>query len=175
MYFTLTGQPPFPGGTSREKIKRQRTEFAEPIQDYNPTIPIEFCKIIEKLMEKSPARRYKNADALRQALLPWTAGDVELPLDVRPDMTEAQTIQELEQVQSAAPGLWWDAVPVISFEATTKHSSHNRPAIRDDSSDPSNGDGGDRSSSSTGYPIFNATIVLLLLVIAVLILELLRR
>jgi serine/threonine protein kinase len=170
MYFTLTGQPPFPGGTSREKMKRQRTEFAEPIQDFNPTVPIEFSKIVERLMEKNPARRFKNAEATREALLPWTAGDVELPMDVRPDLSDAQTIQELEQVQSAAPALWWDAVPVISFEATSKHSSQHRQIDRDDRHELP-----DEETEGTGYPVLNALIVLMLLVIVVLVLELVRR
>ena len=31
LYFALTGQPPFPGGTSMEKMKRHRTEYPDPL------------------------------------------------------------------------------------------------------------------------------------------------
>ena len=123
MYFALTGQPPFKGGSSQEKMNRHRTVYAEPVPDLNPTVPIAFARIVEKLMEKNPARRYCNADEVRQALLPWIADDPEKPLDTDPRMTEAEAIQFLEQEQSSEPGLWWESVPVISFEATAKYSS----------------------------------------------------
>src|SRR5947209_10520477 len=81
LYFSLTGQPPFPGGTSQEKMRRHRTEHPNPLTDFNPTVPVEFARVVEKLMEKSPARRYQTAMAARDALLPWTDGDGEAPLD----------------------------------------------------------------------------------------------
>src|SRR5262245_11842894 len=54
MYFALTGQPPFPGGTSQQKMQRHRTEFPESIPDLNPTVSAEFARIVERLMEKDP-------------------------------------------------------------------------------------------------------------------------
>ena len=55
IYFALTGEAPFPGGTGAEKMRRHREEFPEPISESNPVVPIEFALIVEKLMEKSPA------------------------------------------------------------------------------------------------------------------------
>ena len=63
LYFALTGQPPFPGGTSQEKMKRHRTEHPDPLTDFNPTVPVEFARVVQKLMEKVPARRYPTAKA----------------------------------------------------------------------------------------------------------------
>src|SRR5947209_20523096 len=96
MYFALTGQPPFPGGTSLQKMQRHRTAYAEPIPELNPTVSAEFARVVERLMDKNPERRYPTAEAVRQALLPWTAGDPELPLAVTPEQSEAQTIHEVE-------------------------------------------------------------------------------
>ena len=89
MYFTLTGQPPFPGGTSREK----RSARARSLPNRSRITTLRFRSSFARLSKNSWRKvrpGYKNADALRQALLPWTAGDVELPLDVRPDMTESK-------------------------------------------------------------------------------------
>ena len=72
MYFALTGQPPFPGGSSKRKMKMHLTEFAEPIPELNPDIPPAFAKIAEKLMEKDPERRYTHADAVCEAIMPWS-------------------------------------------------------------------------------------------------------
>jgi eukaryotic-like serine/threonine-protein kinase len=121
IYFALTGQPPFPGGTSIEKMNRHRTDFAEPVSDMNPTVPVDFARIVDKLMQKDPARRYRSAEKLRDALLPWVAGDPELPLDVDPHLTEAEALRQLEEQQAAQPGLWWEDVPVMTFDATSKH------------------------------------------------------
>ncbi|MCE9529661.1 MAG: serine/threonine protein kinase [Planctomycetes bacterium] len=126
MYFALTGQPPFPGGTSIEKMQKQRSAFAEPIPDLNPTVPAEFARIIERLMNKNPAKRYQTAEQVREALLTWTSGDAEKPLDVDPMLTEADALQEIEKGQNTEEGLWWDAVPILT-EATAKfiHSPEN--------------------------------------------------
>jgi eukaryotic-like serine/threonine-protein kinase len=132
LYFTLTGQPPFPGGTSVEKMKRHRTKYADPISDFNPTVPAEFARIVERLMEKNPARRYATAAAARDALRPWTAGDPETPLDVDPDQTEAEVVLELERSQKD-PGAFFESVPVVVF--ADKRRKSGRLAVPDPDSD----------------------------------------
>jgi len=124
LYFALTGQPPFPGGTSKAKMQKQRSSYAEPIPDLNPTVPVDFARIVEKLMEKNPARRYRSADRVRDAMLPWAEGDVELPLDVDPMLSEAEALEQLEREIKSQPHPWWESVSVISFEATAKYGGH---------------------------------------------------
>jgi serine/threonine protein kinase len=174
LFFALTGQPPFPGGTSVQKMQRHRTDYAEPIPDLNPTVPVEFARIVEKLMEKKPAKRYRSADQVRDALLPWAAGDPEKPLDVDPTLSETEAIEQLEKEQSAEPGLWWEAVPVISFEATAKQVSQGeKPAL-----DPKNKERFGQSATGESPAKNNLLIVLGIvagLLLLVLILEMLRR
>jgi len=114
LYFALTGQPPFPGGTSVEKMKRHRTKYPDPISDFNPTVPAEFARIVERLMEKSPSRRYSTAAAARDALRPWASEDPETPLDRDPDQSEAEVVLELERSQKD-PGKFFESVPVVVF------------------------------------------------------------
>jgi len=125
LYFALTGQPPFPGGTSVEKMKRHRTKYADPISDFNPTVPAEFARVVERLMEKNPARRYPTAAAARDALRPWTAGDPQTPLDVDPDQTEAEVVLELERSQKD-PGAFFESVPVVVFADKGRKSARHR-------------------------------------------------
>jgi serine/threonine protein kinase len=158
LYFALAGQAPFPGGTSRDKMQRHRNEFAELVSDINPTVPVEFSKIVEKLMEKKPGRRYRTANAIRQALLPWAARDPERPLDVDPMLSESETIQELEAGQGAEAGLWWEDVPVISFEATARHSTHE-DAVSDNSGPSNNGDRDAPRITELGNPLVALAIV----------------
>jgi serine/threonine protein kinase len=114
MYFALAGQPPFPGGTSQEKMKRHRKDYPDPLSNFNPTVPVEFCRIIEKLMEKSPEQRYKSAAAARDALKRWIADDPETPMDVDPEQTEAEVVLELERTVKD-PGAFFETVPVAVF------------------------------------------------------------
>ena len=124
LYLALTGQPPFPGGTSIEKMKRHLTEYPAPITDHNPTVSADFARIVERLMEKSPAKRYANAKQVRRALLPWVAGDPERPLDTDPHQTEAQVLQELEKALPD-PGGFFESIPVAVFSERAKKYSHD--------------------------------------------------
>lgn len=128
LYMALTGTPPFPGGTSLEKMKRHVNEYADPITDHNPTVSADFARVIERLMEKSPAKRYQNAKQVQRALLQWTAGDVERPMDTNPHQTEAQVLEELEK---AIPeqGSFFESIPVAVFgERAKKYSRDESPS-----------------------------------------------
>lgn len=179
IYFALTAQPPFPGGTSIEKMKRHRNAFADPVSDLNPTVPAAFAKIVDKLMEKDPARRYQSADKLREALLPWIAGDPELPLDVDPHLTESEALRQLEEQQAAQPGLWWEDVPVMTFDATSKHLAavesdsvvtRRREPLRDAKDHPDPGP----MVSLLEVPIVKVALIIAALGVLLLILEMIR-
>jgi serine/threonine protein kinase len=113
LYFALTGQPPFPGGTSIEKMKRHRTKYADPISDLNPTVPAEFSRVVAKLMEKDPARRYPSAAAARDTLRHWAEPGT-VPEDIDPDQTDVEVVREVERSQSD-PGSFFETVPVAVF------------------------------------------------------------
>lgn len=114
MYFALTGRPPFPGGTSIEKMKRHRTENPEYIQDLNPTVPAELCRVIERMMEKSPEARHLTAAAVAKALRPFAANDVSTPMDVDPDQSEAEVVLELERTHKGEDA-FFESIPVVVF------------------------------------------------------------
>ncbi len=170
LFFALTGQPPFPGGTSLEKMKRHRTHYAEPIPDLNPTVPIEFARIVEKLMEKKPSRRYRSAEEVRDALLPWAAGDPDRPLDVDPLPSEVEAVAQLEKEQGAEADRWWEAVPAISFEASAKQALSDKEASSVEPAPPLTG----MPSWTKSNPLVALAIVAGL-VLVVLLMELLRR
>jgi serine/threonine protein kinase len=71
LYCVLTGTPPFPGGTAKDKIRRQQTLKPTSITELNPEVPQEFVRVIERLMAKNPADRPATAKAARELLLPF--------------------------------------------------------------------------------------------------------
>jgi serine/threonine protein kinase len=81
LYFSLSGQPPFPGGSSREKVLRHRNEEPVPLGDLVPGLPEGFRDLVARLMAKDPARRPASAAEAEAELRSWAAGEVVQPLD----------------------------------------------------------------------------------------------
>src|SRR3954452_15925792 len=81
LYYALSGRPPFPGGTSKEKILKHRTAKPTPIAALAPDLPPGLVDLIERLMRKDPAGRPATAAAAEQELRGWATGDVVAPMD----------------------------------------------------------------------------------------------
>ncbi len=114
LYFVLTGQPPFPGGTSQQKLKRHLAEYPAPISELNPTIPAAFVKLTERLMAKRPQDRPDRAEDVRRFMQYWIGDEPELPIDVAADNSHPREIFDLENDQQPE-GSFWETVPVTAF------------------------------------------------------------
>jgi serine/threonine protein kinase len=109
LYFALSGQPPFPVGTSREKMRRHRQEEPRPLRELAPDVPIGFARLVERLMAKDPAQRPPSAVAVEEELRAWAAGDIALPLDRHEDLPYAEAVSTLQNsepsVEYSLPGI----------------------------------------------------------------------
>jgi serine/threonine protein kinase len=72
LYFVLTGQVPFPGGTRREKAQRQLTETPVPLGQIVPHVDPELCRVVAAMMHKAVDERIGSAAEVIQRLRPWT-------------------------------------------------------------------------------------------------------
>lgn len=72
LYFAVTGQVPFPGGTRREKMQRHLSATPVSVRELAPKLNAEFCRVIESMMAKNPAQRIKSAGEVVERLRPWT-------------------------------------------------------------------------------------------------------
>jgi serine/threonine protein kinase/WD40 repeat protein len=70
LYFLLTGEPPFPGGTPMEKLFRHRYVAPRPVEVRRPELPPAVVAIVGKLMAKRPEKRYQTPAELAEALVP---------------------------------------------------------------------------------------------------------
>jgi serine/threonine protein kinase len=102
LYQALAGRPPFPGGTSREKIQRHRNEEPPRLESLNPAVPPTFADIVHKMMAKSPGQRFQSAAAVRQLLLPWLSDEPVLPLDRPGDTGFQKAVTRLQQSEVPA-------------------------------------------------------------------------
>ncbi len=75
LYEMLTTRPPFVGETMGEVIEKVASEEPVPIRRLNPLVDRDLETIVQKAMEKEPARRYADAGAMAQDLDHWLAGE----------------------------------------------------------------------------------------------------
>ena len=115
LYFTLTGRPPFPGGTSIEKIHRHRKEEPEPLLKLRPALPVPFVALVHQMMAKDPRLRFPSARAVEEKLWLWgrgAAGGAPGPgrrSDLRPGggSVAARGTAERRQLDRSGPDRGW--------------------------------------------------------------------
>jgi serine/threonine protein kinase len=100
LYYALTGTQPFPGGTSQDKIRWQRTLEPAPIAELNPMLPREFVRIVESLMAKEPSGRPSSAAVVRAVLSSWATAPIPLTT-----MSVQETVGVVDRPE-AQPQLW---------------------------------------------------------------------
>jgi serine/threonine protein kinase len=71
LYFALTGGPPFPEGTTAEKLRKHQRESPRRIQEARPDIDVALTAICERMMAKDPEERFPSASAAALALQAW--------------------------------------------------------------------------------------------------------
>lgn len=124
LYFALSGQPPFPGGSSRDKIRRHRGETPTPLLQLAPSVPPRFARLVEHMMAKKPDDRPPSAAAVEEELRAWASEEPVLPMDRHEDPSYEQSIAEL---QTAEPSAEY-SLPSISGPEIDLSSELLRPA-----------------------------------------------
>ncbi|QDU20900.1 serine/threonine-protein kinase [Urbifossiella limnaea] len=110
LYFALAGLPPFPGGTSKQKIQRQRAEEPPPLAQFNPAVPAPLVALVRSLMAKNPADRPSSADAVQAVLKPWAGDALSRPSGDPAVNSTRETVAALD-APGSDPELW-DAEPI---------------------------------------------------------------
>ena len=105
MYFALTGRPPFPTGTAKDKIQAHRHQEPEPLTRLNPLVPEGFAVLVRKLMAKQPEDRLGSMAAVRVSLSPWAGAVAEKPLDQSNDTAFQAAIAALQTAPIATAGI----------------------------------------------------------------------
>jgi serine/threonine-protein kinase len=102
-YYLLTGEVPFPGGATVDKLIRHNTEEIAPLEQRRPEVPRQVDAIIRRLMAKKPADRFQTPDELMEALAPFASPSVvDWPLALPSSASDRLNLESLglsEQVQ----------------------------------------------------------------------------
>jgi serine/threonine protein kinase len=71
LYFLLTGQAPFPGGSLTEKLVKHALHEPKPVEELRTDVPPSLRAIVQRLMAKEPRNRLQTAGELAAALEPF--------------------------------------------------------------------------------------------------------
>lgn len=98
-YKSLSGRYPFEGQTHDEVITRQMTQMAKALYELKPEVPLNLCRIIQRLMAKNPDDRYQTATELLQDLTPLLLATLQ-----NAARTSSTHTQALSKLLSQVPG-----------------------------------------------------------------------
>jgi serine/threonine protein kinase len=73
-YYAVTGKVPFPGGTTRDKLKAHCEYQPLDPRRLNPELPPEVVDIMADMMAKTAAERIASAGIVADRLAPWAIG-----------------------------------------------------------------------------------------------------
>jgi hypothetical protein len=80
LWFLLTGQPPFPGGTALQKLLAHQDRSPRPITELRGDVPAALADLLGRMLAKDPARRPATPAAVARELAPFAgAGAAEEP------------------------------------------------------------------------------------------------
>jgi serine/threonine-protein kinase len=71
LYELLTGQPPFDGSSVAAVSVQIVLETPKLVHELRPGVPEELSRVVQRCLEKEPAKRYANMGELAAALLPF--------------------------------------------------------------------------------------------------------
>lgn len=71
LYLALTARLPFPQKTNRAKLEAQKTLPPKNILEHKPDLPPELAKIVHRMLEKDPRKRFQSAEHVAKALEPF--------------------------------------------------------------------------------------------------------
>ncbi|MBL8861227.1 MAG: protein kinase [Planctomycetes bacterium] len=73
LYALLTGRAPFGGNNVGEVLARILSEAPARMRSLRPEIPTELERVVRRGMERDPDKRYRDLEAFRTALLPFSS------------------------------------------------------------------------------------------------------
>jgi len=92
LFEMLTGRLPFVGADQQELAMAHIREAPPNSADFNPNVPVHLDRILQKVLSKEPASRYRTADQLGRILISYRRQG-QLTTDQVPEVLNGETAQ----------------------------------------------------------------------------------
>jgi eukaryotic-like serine/threonine-protein kinase len=76
LYYLLTGQPPFPGGSFMQKLMAHTHDAPRPVSTFRADLRDGLERVLDRMMSKDPADRYPTPAEIAQVLAPFAGSAV---------------------------------------------------------------------------------------------------
>lgn len=146
LYYAVTAKVPFPGGRTKDKVRRHLEEMPWHPRRLNPEISEEFVDVIADMMEKDMRRRIQSAAEVSRRLEPWATEKYDLPTagmkhspwqaaplpgvhDTAVEYEDSQVSGNLSGSQSSPSQLSEATNPVASASEETKVIHSHMPPV----------------------------------------------
>src|SRR5204862_2051041 len=80
-YYLLTGSPPFPDGSVAQKLIWHQSREPRPVKSLRPEVPDEVVAVVERMMAKTPEKRYQTPAEVMAALAAWVGTPIPPPAE----------------------------------------------------------------------------------------------
>jgi serine/threonine protein kinase/WD40 repeat protein len=100
LYYLLSGQVPFPGGSLLQKLRRHQSEEPMPIEYLRPDVPAAVAAVVRTLMAKRPEDRYQTPAELAAALNPDRGSPEAASMLVGDGEARADTVRPEQETQT---------------------------------------------------------------------------
>ena len=130
-YQMLAGEPPFTGGNTPSIMMRQVTERPVSLRQRRPDVPEDLERIVMRLLEKDPANRFPNGQALVAALdgTPMSSTATVAPL-ASPSRPASAGLPDSRSIPSSTP--WPEQTVAEQVAAAKARILERKAAIRAD-------------------------------------------
>jgi DNA-binding beta-propeller fold protein YncE len=71
LFYLLTGQPPFPGGSLAQKVAKHLQAEPPAVTEVRPDVPHELSGVLRRMLAKRPEDRYQTPAEVAEALAPF--------------------------------------------------------------------------------------------------------
>jgi serine/threonine-protein kinase len=130
LFEMLTGRLPFVGTDQQELAMAHIRETPPEASEFNPNVPVHLDRIIQKVMSKEPASRYRTADQLGRILISYRRQG-QLTTDQVPEVTQDEippgTAATLPPSENGAP----EYAPPGYIAPPDMALPHQPPIVRD--------------------------------------------
>jgi serine/threonine-protein kinase len=119
-YYLLSGQVPYPGGKTADKLIRHHSEAAKPIEELRPDVPKKIANIVRRLMAKNADERFQTPDQLMNALAAHAVPSVlDWPIAAPPSPSDRGSQEETTLAEDV------QADTEVRAQSTTQISDHD--------------------------------------------------
>jgi serine/threonine protein kinase len=119
-YFCLTGRTPFGEGTIAQKLIWHQTRQPKPIRSFRSDVPEGMLAVLEKMMAKDAAQRYRTPAEVVHAIQPWT----------KPPATQAPSNPAAQRKigKSSERGALRSSAEIVRAQAASPQEARKAPA-----------------------------------------------